>query len=396
MPPRQIDREPAPDFSRRIPQLDGLRGVAIAIVVIFHYVNAAFAAGAPRFVAVLLRPTSLGWSGVDLFFILSGFLIGGILIDARESGNYFLVFYRRRICRIFPLYFAFLAVAFFAIHFKPSPLHAVYQPAIPWKACAIFCQNFWVAIHNDMGAVMNPTWSLAVEEQFYLVIPAVIYFVRPSRLIWILTAGIVLAPLIRLTIFLADPRLTMAMYVLAPCRMDSLLLGVATAYFLRQPGAWEFLGAHLRQLWIAIELLTVVCALFLVRASMFDPLTMLLGYDCVGFLSACILVASLFDRTLARVLQARWLMGLGSIAYGVYLIHLLVFGLIFAALKNHPNSGATTAIIALVLTIAIAKVSWEWFEKPFVRFGRRECFRPSASLVGQSPDVAGFAIRTQH
>jgi peptidoglycan/LPS O-acetylase OafA/YrhL len=396
MPPRQIDRETAPDFSRRIPQLDGLRGVAIAIVVIFHYVNAAFAAGAPRFVAVLLRPTSLGWSGVDLFFILSGFLIGGILIDARESGNYFLVFYRRRLCRIFPLYFAFLAIAFFAIHFKPSPLHVVYQPAIPWKVCAIFCQNFWMAIHNDMGAVMNPTWSLAVEEQFYLVIPAVIYFVRPSRLIWILTAGIVLAPLIRLTIFLANPRLTMAMYVLLPCRMDSLLLGVATAYFLRQPGAWEFVGAHLRQLWIAIELLTVVCALFLVRASMFDPLTMLLGYDCVGVLYACILVASLFDRTLARVLQARWLMGLGSIAYGVYLIHLLAFGLIFAVLKDHPNSGATTAIIALVLTIVIAKVSWEWFEKPFVRFGRRECFSPSTSLVGQSPDVAGFAIPTQH
>src|ERR1700735_1245824 len=79
MPPRQIDRETAPDFSQRIPQLDGLRGVAIAIVVLFYYVNAAFAAGAPRFVAVLLRPTSLGWSGVDLFFILSGFLIGGIL-----------------------------------------------------------------------------------------------------------------------------------------------------------------------------------------------------------------------------------------------------------------------------------------------------------------------------
>jgi peptidoglycan/LPS O-acetylase OafA/YrhL len=396
MPPRQIDRATAPDFSQRIPQLDGLRGVAIAIVVIFHYVNAAFAAGAPRFVAVLLRPTSLGWSGVDLFFILSGFLIGGILIDARESGNYFPVFYRRRLYRIFPLYFAFLAIAFFAIHFKPSPLHAVYQPAIPWKACAIFCQNFWMAIHNDMGAVMNPTWSLAVEEQFYLVIPAVIYFVRPSRLIWILTAGIVLAPLIRLTIFLVNPRLTMAMYVLLPCRMDSLLLGVATAYFLRQPGAREFVRAHLRQLWIAIELLTVVCALFLVRASMFDPLTMLLGYDCVGVLYACILVASLFDRTLARVLQARWLMGLGGIAYGVYLFHLLVFGLIFAVLKDHPNSGAMTALLALVLTIVIAKASWEWFEKPFVRFGRRECFRPSASLVGQSPDVAGFAISTQH
>jgi hypothetical protein len=85
------------------------------------------------------------------------------------------------------------------------------------------------------------------------------------------------------------------------------------SYFLRQPGMWEFVRAHLRKLWIAIELLTVVCALFLVRASLFDPLTILLGYGCAGVLYACILVASLFDRTLSRVLRARWLMGLGSV-----------------------------------------------------------------------------------
>jgi len=378
--------------SERIPQLDGLRGVAIAMVIVFHYVNAAVVAGAPRLMDMLIRPVSLGWTGVDLFFVLSGFLIGGILLDARESPNYFRVFYRRRVCRIFPLYYAFLAVAFLAVHFTRSPLSGFCQPAIPWKACAIFCQNFWMAIHNDMGAVMNPTWSLAVEEQFYLTLPVIIYFVRPRRLIWIVTGGIVLAPLIRLTIFLAKPGVTTAIQVLLPCRMDTLLFGVALAYFLRQPGAWEFVCAHSRHLWTAIELLTVACALFLIRGSSTDPLTMLLGYDCFGLLYACVLAASLVDKRLAGVLQAKWLMGLGSIAYCVYLIHLLVFGLVLALMKSHPDSGPIAAFSALVLTIVIARISWRWFEKPFLKLGHKERYGPSTSFQPYRVAVATYAV----
>jgi peptidoglycan/LPS O-acetylase OafA/YrhL len=374
-----------PDFSRRIPQLDGLRGVAIALVLAFHYVNFAVETGAPRWMGFLIRPTSLGWSGVDLFFVLSGFLIGGILLDARESSNYFRVFYRRRVCRIFPLYFAFLVVIFVVGHFARPPLQDIFRPEIPWLPLVTFCQNFWMAIHNMLGAgAVNPTWSLAVEEQFYLTLPAVIYFVKPSRLIWIVTAGIVAAPLIRLTIFLVNPRLTAALYVLLPCRMDSLLLGVAAAYLLRRPGAWEFASKHRNHLWTAIELLTVVCALFLIRASMTDPLTMLLGYDCLGLLYVCVLVASLVDSRLAGILQTKWLMGLGTIAYGVYLIHPLIFGLCVSALKDSPNRGAIAAVLALSVTLATAKMSWEWFEKPLVRFGHKEGYENSRPLVADT------------
>jgi peptidoglycan/LPS O-acetylase OafA/YrhL len=225
-----------------------------------------------------------------------------------------------------------------------------------------------------MGAVVNPTWSLAVEEQFYLTLPAVIYFVRPRRLSWILTGGIVLAPLIRLALFLANPRFSTAIYVLLPCRMDSLLFGVTLAYFLRKPGTWEFIHARRRQLFIAIEMLTVACAVFLVRGSSTDPLTMLLGYDCFGLLYTCILADSLVDEKLAKVLQVKWLMGLGSIAFCVYLIHQLVFGVILGLMKSHSNSGVITAFGALFLTIIIANISWRWFEKPFVKYGHRESY----------------------
>ena len=363
------------------------------MVVAFHYVGYAAGLGAPRVVNLLLRPVSLGWSGVDLFFVLSGFLIGGILLDKREAPNYFRVFYRRRLCRIFPLYFAYLAVVLLASRLSRSPLEDLFNPVVPWSACAAFCQNFWMAIHGTTGSyAMGQTWSLAIEEQFYLTIPAVIYFVKPSRFIWVVSAGIVLAPLIRLAMFLVDPRLSTAIYVLLPCRMDSLLFGIAAAYLLRRPGAWEFIRAHRRQLWTAIELLTVACALFLIRPSPFNPLTMFLGYDCLGLLYVCVLVASMAEERFARILRTKWLMGLGTIAYCVYLIHTLIFGLVFGLVKDHRNSGAIAAIGALFLTIVVAKMSWDWFEKPFVKLGHREGYKPSRTVVNQLPGIAGFTI----
>jgi peptidoglycan/LPS O-acetylase OafA/YrhL len=366
-----------PDFSRRIPQLDGLRGLAIALVLIFHYVGFAVDYGGPSFLRWVFRATSLGWSGVDLFFVLSGFLIGGILLDARESPNYFRVFYRRRVCRIFPLYFAFLAVILVVGHFARPPLQAMFQPVIPWPALVAFCQNFWMARHNILGAVVvSPTWSLAVEEQFYLTLPAVISFVRPARLIWVLSGGMVLAPLIRVAMFLASPRLSAGIYVLLPCRMDALLFGVTVAYLVRRPGAWEFARAHRRQLWTITEVLTAVCALFMFHPSAINPLTMLLGYDCIGLLFAFVLALSLIDEGLASVLQAKWLMALGGISYCVYLFHLLFFGLAFLVFKGHPNGGAISVVAGLVMTIVVAKMSWAWFEKPLIRYGHKESYRP--------------------
>ena|ERR1700721_1032295 len=140
------------DRSRRIPQLDGLRGIAIAMVVAFHYAGAEVGP-VPRFPIFISGPMNLGWSGVDLFFVLSGFLIGGILLDARESSNYFRVFYRRRVCRIFPVYFVFLVAFFLAARFSQSAnLQDFFRPPIPWLACATFIQiSGWRSITTEVG-----------------------------------------------------------------------------------------------------------------------------------------------------------------------------------------------------------------------------------------------------
>lgn len=349
-------------LSKRMPQLDGLRGVAIAMVLLFHYVGFA-ADGAPRLVVFALTPLSLGWAGVDLFFVLSGFLIGGILLDARGSSNYFRAFYARRVCRIFPLYFAFLAVAALCTVLMRWPTE------IAWWWFPTYLQNFWMAAHNQSGnTVLGPTWSLAIEEQFYLTLPAVIYFVSPRNLPKVLFGGIVLAPIVRVALFLARPGLGLLM--LLPCRMDALLIGVAAAYLLRRPGAWEFFEAHRRHLWTAIELLTMACLAFLLRGFQEGLFIFAYAviYDVLALLFACVLVVSLVDRQAARILQARWLMALGTIAYGVYLIHPLALRLSASLL---PSAGRVAcAIIAAIATIAAAKVSWEFFEKPIVKIGR--------------------------
>ncbi len=388
-----------PDFSRRIPQLDGLRGIAIALVLVYHYAGNVVDF-VPPYIKPFVQLGGLGWSGVDLFFVLSGFLIGGILLDARGSSNYFRVFYWRRICRIFPLYFAFLAAFYVVSHFQHWPeLDTLFNPQIPWQVSVTFNQNLWMAVHNELGAMtLHPTWSLAVEEQFYLTLPAIILLVKGRRLLYLLGCGIVAAPLFRLILFLVRPQDYMATYVLLPCRMDSLLLGVVTAYLLRAKNVLEFARAHRRHLWTVIEVLTVICGLFTVRASPHDPVTMLIGVDCLGLLFTCVLVASLLDESLANVLRTKWLMGLGTIAYGVYMFHQPAFGFAAVLLRSYTTNWAVTTVLSLLLTIAAAKASWEWFEKPIVNFGRRKVYvrpmyRPEVTNFDHvAESIAGSAV----
>src|SRR5882762_1654744 len=131
----------------RIPELDGLRGVAIAMVLVSHYAVFGFVTKHGSLTSYLKALPGLGWSGVDLFFVLSGFLIGGILLDARESSNYFQVFYARRFFRIVPLYSICLFVIFILTKsIVPLIVPRFHWPGldrIPWYGYALFLQNFW-------------------------------------------------------------------------------------------------------------------------------------------------------------------------------------------------------------------------------------------------------------
>lgn len=241
------------DFSRRIPELDGLRGIAILLVLYYHYVESSPVL--PSFLSALGRLT---WSGVDLFFVLSGFLIGGILLNARESPNYFKAFYVRRAYRILPIYAATLAGfwllrALTQVEYSDNAsLQWLFSRPFAWYSYATFIQNFSMSYYGNLGpAWLGATWSLAVEEQFYLTLPLMIKYVRPRRLPFLLGIVILFAPVFRTLLRLFIAQGEVGTLVLMPSRADALMLGVVAALFLRTENLRQALVAAKKSLYVA-------------------------------------------------------------------------------------------------------------------------------------------------
>ena len=145
---------------KRIPQLDAVRGLAILLVMV-HNISLKY----PAFHSQ--QWFSNGWMGVDLFFVLSGFLITGILLDTKRSDGYFKNFYVRRCLRIWPLYYSLIFFMFVVVRFvNPSEYHSVVQTASPWWAYPLLLQNFLIPISTNAAGPLGVTWSLAVRNSF--------------------------------------------------------------------------------------------------------------------------------------------------------------------------------------------------------------------------------------
>jgi peptidoglycan/LPS O-acetylase OafA/YrhL len=327
--------------------------------------------GSPLYyVFKLLR---LSWSGVDLFFVLSGFLIGGILLDARESPNYFKTFYIRRFCRIFPLYY--LVVGILAIgqtFFVSNPL---FVGTFHWPVYAAYLQNFWSAATGSLGpAFLAVTWSLAVEEQFYLTLPLLIRVTASKALPWILAGIVILTPLIR--IYILDHYGNIAAYVLLFCRTDSLCLGVLGALLVRSPDAMNAVEKSRRVINLLFFVVAAGVVWFLLKHP--SPMTKVMsqaGYTLLAIFYWLVLLKGVLqpDGVIARILRLRALQELGILAYGVYLFHEPVR---MICNGDRPPQFATlsaysTVLLAFVLTIVLAKISWHFFEKPIIRIGHR-------------------------
>jgi peptidoglycan/LPS O-acetylase OafA/YrhL len=366
----------------RIPELDGLRGIAIGMVVIFHYFYMIVVAApySPLYFARI--PFRLTWTGVDLFFVLSGFLIGGILIDARDSENYFRVFYRRRFCRIVPIYGVVLAISLGLLGLINK---GVLAPRFSWMAAnqlswipyLAFLQNFWMMQYNTLGApILGVTWSLAVEEQFYVTFPWIVRAASKRGLLIFTLCGIILAPILRTALYVywkPHP----SWFVMMPCRADALLLGVLGAWLVRSVDGrtWLFEKRKLA-IWALIVLVLGVGALLKMSPGMYDFWMVSVGYTWMAVFYLSILLYAVIwpDSVIGRCLRLRWLRWLGTIAYGTYLLHGLIVCLLFTAFRaKYPVVQSwwdvMVVIVSLTLTLAIARASWLYFEKPFVRLG---------------------------
>jgi peptidoglycan/LPS O-acetylase OafA/YrhL len=376
-----------PNLSVHIPELDGIRGAAIAMVLVWHYFAGTIepASGSISYYALAL--SRLTWTGVDLFFVLSGYLIGGILLDAKDSANYFQVFYARRFFRIVPIYAAVLIVIptiFFLVErasFQPDYLW-FRAKALPWYCFWTLMQNFWMAGSNTLGSnLFGVTWSLAIEEQFYLTLPfAVRFFSRRGLLIFVF-AGISLAPVLRATILLASPESWAAPFVLMPCRADGLLLGVLTAILLRRSETWNVLQAG-RGYFVAGLLVLFAGMAFLTwrggAPSSHGRRMPVFGYTWIEVYYTAVLVFVLAyrDSLMSRISRNKSLAWLGKLAYCIYLIHQPVIGFLFLILLNRPPRitepySLAIALLSLVVTLSVAKLSWKYFESPLVALGHK-------------------------
>lgn len=370
--------------SRRITELDGIRGIAVSLVLIWHFVPCQLDSGIGLWVSALRRALYLTGSGVDLFFVLSGFLIIGILLDQREATNYLRVFYLRRACRILPLYFLVfgLFVCLAATVDLAGPARQwLFGNALPLWSYASFTQNILMGIQGHFGAGgLAVTWSLAVEEQFYLVIPLLVLVTGRRKLVWLLPALFVVIPFLRM----ASPGFYA--YVNTPWRADPLIAGGCVALLIRSERWVQTIRAN--SAWLRVlGLIMLVIVPFMIMwpgcLGVFDKTWLAISYS--------LLVAAAVMGThprVARLLRNKTLVWLGTYSYGIYMLHQLASGLLHGVIKKQAPiiagvDDAGITLLALLVTLMAAWISFKFFESPATRYGHR--FRFQTIRCNDSP-----------
>lgn len=338
---------------KHIPQLDALRGVAVLIVMLYHITDLV-----PR---LHLKPLfGFGYTGVDLFFVLSGFLITGILVDSKDSKRYFTNFYARRALRIWPLYYLLLFFTFVllpAVH--PTLKAYIFESCHPWQAFLFFLQN--LTLKRQAFDTLRLTWSLAIEEQFYLVWPVIVWL-APRRILKPLALSMLcLSVALRWCVLVGlVPPLTIYMNTLT--RLDGLSLGAFLA------------------LWIPQADERIARLAGIIAAGLAILVLIVLRWVQPGHWAFFSLVAAGFAGTLCLAIttnglsKLQFLRSTGKISYALYLIHVPVFTFASAhalgrILFPHSPTAAEVGLVVISLTLcyALAAASWHFLESRILK-----------------------------
>lgn len=387
-----------------LPALDGVRGLAILLVMFFHFFMAMPTPQRPMG-RMLYEVAGTGWIGVDLFFVLSGFLITGILFDAKQSPTYFRDFYARRILRIFPLYYGVLIGVFLVAPLFISMPKTAASPSWLWLYCSnIRCATFGDWCFSNSRIELNQFWSLAVEEHFYLIWPAVILLFGRKSAMRICIGCILGALAWRIALFRWTSN-DLAIYVLTPCRMDGLALGSWLALAARGPEGIRKLAR------IAPWALGVGLVLFVgleVLSGGSEPTgdyVEMIGYTILAAAFGGLLVVALSSgptTPLGWLFRHPIMRFFGKYSYGLYVFHCVLRPLFewlmkFARPEHLSHSITVQALIvaagASVLSILAALASYHLYEKHFLKLKR--FFTPQAAARRQAiqgeTSIAGAA-----
>jgi peptidoglycan/LPS O-acetylase OafA/YrhL len=412
--------EPATRVHRaaeHLPALDGIRGIAILLVLHIHFSMDSFYHSYAGW--LYTRFSFTGWIGVDLFFVLSGFLITGVLLDSRGGDDrksadphYFRNFYMRRTLRIFPLYYGSLVLLFLILPlFKRFQAPPVQYLAAHQKWLWFYGANILISLKNDWVLwsdwfVLNPFWSLAVEEHFYLVWPLVVFFLPRKWLLRVCVASLPFCLALRFLILHFSPNF-LASSLLTPCRIDSLCFGGLLALAIRSPGpraaalrraapylaAAFFLpmlpifantngsGANRADFWMHFAghtLLTLSFGFLIFAAATSSPRSWLVRFLSLPFLRAC-----------------------GKYSYGMYVIHSVLHPWfmrffpvdVYWQIVGHQLLAVWIHVVfSVAATFALGWLSWHLYEKHFLKLKRFFVPRPTVLMDGPAAVAVPVAV----
>lgn len=354
-------------YSGRIRSLDGLRTIAIGLVLGHHFFSILQFRGKEWVYGVLLG----GWVGVDLFFVLSGFLVTRVVLKNYSAENFLKVFYTRRALRILIPYYLFLFCSYVSL--KVLGLNA---NVVAWPIFMTHMQTIWLA-WTDVWAVhfVNPMWTLGWEEYFYLVVPWFFSWKGSKVIVPVAITGLVLCVLGRYEVSLQRPFSPVAYFVLRP---DGLLWGMLLAAAWESPATKKILYQARSGFFATAAVLTSALFYFFWQSTELhtpeDSMNAFL-YSAASIASLLwvVVVLTAKEKSLTqRLLANAPMVYIGKISYSIYLYHELVhfWG------KQGEFYSVPNAIVMVLISVAIAALSWEFLERRLIAYGQRLTYRP--------------------
>lgn len=369
---------PSAPSKTHLPALDGVRGIAI-LVVLLHNLS-IIEARETRLEKLWTVVVEAGWVGVQLFFVLSGFLITGILLDDRARPDRLKVFYLRRVVRIFPLYYVFLVLYFVVLPpFFPALRRPIGEVVWYW----VYLSN-WSTLAYGLLPGLGHIWSLAVEEQFYMVWPWIAGRVRDATFAWVCIAVTVASLAARVALH----RLhfdDLWLYSSTATRIDALAMGALVALAVRSELWRARLARALRPLAVVVVVALALLSVITHGVNRNNPLMQIYGYSILA-VGCALLVTYAARPTAPRWLAHPWLRFFGKYSYGIYVIHpalkVAVWSWQRARLDAASAARPVATDIAFILAVAIASialalVSWVVVERPFLKLKDRIAPRPA-------------------